>query len=192
MVSPLILERAAGLAVEKGRDAGVGLVRVENIGPTGPAAGVVAEMAIGPTMAIALGPGPSWALALPSEEGLPAVFDSALGAGPARGKGMTVRPAPAARLDLIAPWAAVLVPEGGWLVGAIAIPRFEPLASFQERAGAAMRGLEELPGRLAPASWEARRREAREHGVVVGPAAWKKLKRWADRLDIAPPVPDNR
>ena len=189
---PLILERAGGVAVEKSRDAGVGLVRVENIGPVGPSACVVAEMAIGPTAAMALGPGPSWALALPSGEGLPAVFDPALEAGQDRGKGGAARPPVSAWLDSVAAWASAIVPEGGWLVGAIAVARFEPLASFHERVGAAMRGAEGSPGRLVPVPWEARRRDAREHGVVVGAAASKRLKRWAERCDVTFPSPLHR
>ena len=40
---PLALETAAGIASEKARDVGVGLVRVRNIGPTGPSAPVASN-----------------------------------------------------------------------------------------------------------------------------------------------------
>jgi hypothetical protein len=112
---PLILERAAGIAVEKARDAGVGLVRVSHVGPTGPAAALAAEMAIGPCSAMVLGPGPSWTLAIPTDAGLPALFDSALGSEGDSTLSSTSWP------EGLAPWAAVLAPEGGWLIAAIAV-----------------------------------------------------------------------
>jgi LDH2 family malate/lactate/ureidoglycolate dehydrogenase len=185
-IGPLVLAAAGELAVQKARDAGVGLVRVANLGLAGPAAAIAAEMAVGPMIAMMLGPGPAWTLALPSDEGLPAVFDSALQAEPARGKkdGRPARPNPC---DLAAPWAAAVVPEGGWLVMATAVKALESLAALQERVGAGMKGLDSAPGRLLPASWESARRAAREQGVAIAPAAWKRLKDWASRLGVAPP-----
>ena len=47
-IPSLVLARAGELAIEKARDAGVGLVRVINAGSSGPAASVAAEMAVGP------------------------------------------------------------------------------------------------------------------------------------------------
>ena len=47
-LAPLALARAAGIASEKARDVGVGIVRVRNLGPSGPAAPVAADLAIGP------------------------------------------------------------------------------------------------------------------------------------------------
>ena len=82
---PLVLEHAAGIAAEKAREAGVGVVRVTPLGPMGPTASVAAELAIGPFLAAIMGPGPSWSLALPSNEGLPVVFDSVLDGGPSAG-----------------------------------------------------------------------------------------------------------
>jgi LDH2 family malate/lactate/ureidoglycolate dehydrogenase len=185
---PLILERAAGLAVEKARDAGLGLVRVVHVGPTGPAAVVAAEMAIGPMSAFLVGPGPSWSLAMPAEEGLPVVYDSAL-----EGSDKT-RQAPPAWPDGLAPWSAVLVPEGGWLVAAVAVAAWEPLAAFHARVRSAMRGLEgdPGPGQLLPADWEAHRREVREHGVPLPAAVRKELWTWAERLGVVPLTPDPR
>jgi LDH2 family malate/lactate/ureidoglycolate dehydrogenase len=184
---PLVLARAAGLAAEKARELGLGLVRVDQVGPMGPAAAVAADLAIGPFAAFFLGPGPSWALALPSEEGLPAVYDTALEGGKSPGGARSSGPSP----DRIVPWAHLLVPEGGWLVGAVAVTAIEPLATLQERVGAEVKRGGEGPGRLLPTSWEGRRREAREHGVPIFNAAWKKLKRWADRFEVETPAPCN-
>jgi len=173
-VPPLILARAAALAAEKARDVGVGLVRVTSLGPCGPAAAVAAEAAIGPEVALILGPGPSWTMAVPSPEGLPLIVDSALGA--------VAGPPP---LDLF-PWV-LLVPEGGWLVAALAIRALEPLGTFHERVGAALKALPESPGRLLPASLEARRRAARELGVPIAVAPMAELLGRAEGLAIPPP-----
>jgi Malate/L-lactate dehydrogenase len=180
---PLILERAAGLAVEKARDAGVGLVRVIHVGPTGPAAVVAAEMALGPLAAAILGPGPSWSLALPSEEGLPAVFDPALGSASEK------RPAPTAWLEGLLPWAAVLTADTGWLVGAVAVAAWEPLLTFHERVKTALGDREARPGQLLPTAWDAHRRVVREQGIALPASATKALTRWAERLGVAIPTP---
>lgn len=191
----LVLERAGGLATEKARDTGVGLVRVLNLAPPPSAAVVAAEMAIGPVVATVLGPGPSWAVALPGEGGLPAVFDPALaveaepGGKPGRGKG-TASVAPRQIVEaMIAPWAAVLAPGDGWLVAAVSVTAMEPLAAFHARLADALRGLDEAGGRLLPGPWEARRRDARERGVAVPPAAWNGLARRAERFGVEPPAP---
>lgn len=174
---PLILARAGEIASEKARELGLGLVRVVRIGPTGPAAAVAAELAIGPFAAFAIGPGASWTLALPSDNGLPAVFDAAFDGGSAR------------VAERVLPGLGLLVPEGGWLVGAISVTAIEPLATLQERVGAAIGRDGDGPGRLAPAAWEAHRRAARERGVAVAPSAWKALAQWAGRFEVEPPVP---
>jgi LDH2 family malate/lactate/ureidoglycolate dehydrogenase len=183
-LGPLTLARAGEIASEKAREIGLGLVRVAHVGPMGPAAALAAELAIGPFAVFFLGPGSSWSLALPSEEGLPAVHDPTLGddrtGHKARGP------------DLVGPWLHLLVPEGGWLAGAVSVNAIEPLATFQERVSVETRRGGEGPGRLSPSTWEARRREARDHGVVVSPAAWKKLKRWTGRFEVEPPAPCNR
>jgi LDH2 family malate/lactate/ureidoglycolate dehydrogenase len=175
----LALDRAAGIATEKARETGVGLVRVENLDAPGPAAGVAAEMAVGPFVGLVVGPGPSWALALPAEGGLPAVFDPSLSGAPA---------APPWQ-DLAGPWSRVLAPGPGCLVAALAVTAMEALTTFHERLADALRGLEEAGGRLLPAPWEARRRAAQQHGLGVDPAAWAALREWSARLAVAPPPP---
>jgi LDH2 family malate/lactate/ureidoglycolate dehydrogenase len=81
-LAPLDPVAGAGVAGEKAREVGVGLVRVTGLGPSGPAAAVAAELAIGPQVGLVLGPGPHRALAVPTAAGLPLVFDSALAEGP--------------------------------------------------------------------------------------------------------------
>jgi LDH2 family malate/lactate/ureidoglycolate dehydrogenase len=178
-VPPLILERAAGLAIEKARDAGIGLVRVTPLGPTGPAAVLTAEMAIGPMVAAILGPGPCWSLALPSGQRLPAVFDSALATATAT----PVWP------EFLAPWVTVLAPGGGWLVLAVAVTAWESLPQFHERVEAALGHPGAEPGQILPADWEAHRREVREHGLSLPRATAEEFLRWAERLGVAPLAP---
>ncbi len=180
----LALDRAGALATEKARDTGLGLVRVRNIKAPGSAAGIAAEMAIGPVAGLILGPGPCWSVALPAE-GLPGVFDPALGEPGKPGGARALN-------DLISPWANVLAPEGGWLVAAISVPALEPLSSFHERVAETLKGLDEAAGRLLPARWEAHRQQVREHGMGIEPAAWnaRPAIRWSGRLPpIEPPAP---
>lgn len=191
----LVLERASGLAVEKARDTGIGLVRVVNTGPAACAASVASEAAVGPMAALVLGPGPSIALALPGEGGLPAVFDPALAPAPAPGGKATRNkmgtPAESLR-DRIGPWVSALIPEGGWLVVAASVPAVESLSSFHERLAEVVKGLDESDGRLLPAPWEARRLDVQSHGIPVDPQSWKALTAWAERFGVAPPEPMNR
>jgi LDH2 family malate/lactate/ureidoglycolate dehydrogenase len=177
---PLVLARAAGLASEKARDVGVAIVRVTGLGPTGPAAPVAAEMAIGPEVSFILGPRPSWTLALPSAEGLPAVFDSLLADHAA------VEP-PGELRAILAPWSLMAFEEG-WLVVGVAVTALEPLASFQERVSSALKNRDEAPGQLLPGPWNQRRSDAREHGLAIGPAALAELERCAERLGVALPT----
>lgn len=190
-LAPLILARAGELATEKARDAAVGLVRVANLTAAGPAAGIAAEMAFGPFVAAFLGPGPDWSLALPSGEGLPAVFDSSLEFETAttRLKKAAPRPARPTPLTLWAPWASALVPEGGWLVAALSIKAMEPLSTFHERVESTMKEADEGHGRLLPTAWETRRRVAREQGVPVTKASWSRFSEWATRLRVPLPSP---
>lgn len=188
---PLILSRAGQLATEKARDVGIGLVRVTGIGPVGPVANLAAEMAVGPWAGVLIGGEASWAMALPTDEGLPVVFGSGLGSeeAPDRTKSAArsaPRPAP---IDLIPPWASALVPEGGWLVAAIGIHALEPLETFQERVGFESKRLGAGAGRLLPDPWDAHRREARESGITLTAATWKKLDGWAKRLGVERPQP---
>jgi LDH2 family malate/lactate/ureidoglycolate dehydrogenase len=180
---PLILARAAELAVEKARDAGVGLVRVTNVSPAGPAAAVVAEVAIGPLAAAAIGPRGSWALALPSVGGLPAVFDSALGVAGADSSAPTL-------WDVLAPWGAVLAPEGTWLLAAFSVAAVEPLTTFQERFAVTFSQAPPLPRAvLLPGPWETLRRDAHERGISLKAAAWSRFQQWAERLGVGTPQP---
>lgn len=174
-VPTLVLARAASLASEKARDVGVGLVRVTGLGPLGSAAPLAAEMAIGPEAGLALGPQGAWSLALPSSEGLPVVFDSVL-AGPN----------PPAPPPSVHPWS-LLVPEGGWLVVALAVAALEPLVVFHDRIDAVLRGEAEPPGWLLPAPWAARRQSVREQGVPFSNEALDGLRRGAHRLGVAFP-----
>ncbi len=179
---PLVLERVVGIATEKAREAGVGLVRVTPLGPMGPAAGVAAELAIGPFLAAIVGPGPSWSLALPSEEGLPVVFDSALD------HGHETEPCsePPAWTIALAPWAEVLSPRGGWLVAAVTIAAWESLSSFHERVKHALDASATSPGLLRPDARAAQRRGVREHGVPLPKAVCNDLTLWAERLGVNP------
>lgn len=164
---PLILARAAALASEKARESGVGVVRVHGIGPAGPASAIVAELATGPLIGLALGPGPSIALALPMAGDLPEVFDPALEGRPAA-EG--------------APWSA-LVADGDWIIQATAVPAFGSLEGLRERVQAA--GLGDS-GRLRPEAWDAQRREARERGIPLRREIRQQLRGWAERLGVDP------
>ncbi len=167
-IPALILARAAGIAVEKARESGVGLVRVTRIGPVGPVAPIVAEIAIGPMIGTALGPDGAWATALPSAEGPPWIADSAIdpGTGPA-----------------FAPWSAV-IPNNGWLVQAVSVASMEPLASLNLRVAEAARSAPDSP--LRPDRLEARRRDARESGVTLDAKTRSALDAWAKKLGAAP------
>ena len=171
-LAPLILARAAGLAVEKARDVGLGAVRVENLGPAGPPAAVAAEAAIaGPEAAAVLGPGPCWALALPSPAGLPLVIDPSLNAPD------SPPPAP------LAPWS-LLVPAGGWLILALGIRSLESLNAFHERVASSS-----PLGLLSPDAWDSRRRAILDHGLAPDPDAFAELARRAAALDLPSPKP---
>jgi hypothetical protein len=180
---PLVLERAAVLASEKAREAGIGLVRVSPLGPTGPATGVAAELAIGPYLAAIVGPGPGWTLALPSAEGLPAVFDSAL--APDHAARPRVESVPS--WSTLAGWVEALAPSGGWLVGVIGVPAWEPLSSFHERIREALGDPHRpQPGLLRPEVLTRRRHEVHRQGVGLSTPVWSDLAHWAERLGITP------
>jgi LDH2 family malate/lactate/ureidoglycolate dehydrogenase len=202
---PLLLERAAELAVETARETAVGLVRVDHVGPIRSAAAVAAGIALGPMAGLVLGPNRLWSMGLPSEVGLPVVVDSGLAiAAAGTGKPGGVRtpadsPKPAASrrtgsapaidlLDGLRLGTEVLIPAGGWLVAAVSVAAIEPLAAFHQRV-AAWDGLEEAPGRLLPDAWDARRREARARGIAIPLPAWKSLNQWAQRLAVEVPGP---
>ena len=141
--------------------------------------------------ALVLGPALSWSIALPSEEGLPAVFDAALPRPRRRAAEAAARTAKAATVTLaesVLPWASVLAPEGGWLVAALAVAALEPLATFHERVSPAREGAGDEP-RTAPA-----RPRGRPAGATPASTAWrspasveKALAAWDRRLGVAPP-----
>jgi LDH2 family malate/lactate/ureidoglycolate dehydrogenase len=189
-LGPLVLSRAGALAVEKARDAGVGLIRVTGAGNPGPAAPVAADMAVGPVAGFLLGPGPEWTVALPSDEGLPTIFDPALGDAPTGARKGARATTPGPPLDLM-PWARAVLPDGDWLVCAVGVRAIESLAGFRERVDVGMRDLGDGPGRLLPGAWEARRKEARERGIRIAAGPWKKLAQWAERLGVALPEQAN-
>jgi hypothetical protein len=96
-------------------------------------------------------------------------------------------PSPIVGEPLAGLWARLLAGEKGWLVAAYTVTAQESLVAFQQRVAGAVGGLEGRDGLLLPASWEARRAEAREHGVPIAPTAWKALGKWAGRLGVTPP-----
>lgn len=177
-IPPLLLARAGELAMEKAREVGIGLTRVLHLGPASPVGAIAAELAIEPYLGMVVGHDGTWAVALPSGDGLPAVFDSALG-----------QTAHAPLPDRLIPWSSAAVPAGGWLVQAVAVAALEPLATFHERLAEWVRAHPEPASALLPARWEANRRHAREHGVHVPDEVWKSLGGWIGRYDVAVPPP---
>ncbi len=203
-IAPLVLERAAEVAIEKARDTAVGLVRVTHLRRLGSAAPVVAAMSVRPVAALVLGPGGVWSAAVPSLAGLPIVLDSGLAVieqdrtdtgTSARSGRRGVAPKPVRTrllpppLDGVASWSEFLVPEESWLVAAVVIAELEPMSEFHDRVGRWIQGLADGPGRLLPATWAARHKEAHERGVPIAPPAWKELKQWARRFAVAVPSP---
>ena len=207
--APLVLERAAEVAVGKARDAAVGLVRVIGAGTLRSAAPVAVGIATGPMAGWVLGPNRCWSMALPSHGGLPLIVDSGLSAAEAgenpgsagtvgrRGSASSKPAAPGRDGALSASsllegfWLGteVLVPEGGWVVAAISIPAMESFAAFDLRLAAVSSGMTAAPGRLSPDALEARRRQVRQKGIVVDPAVEKALNHWARRLSVDLPDP---
>ena len=199
---PLLLERAAELAVETARETAVGLVRVDHVGPNRSAASVAAGIALGPMAGLVLGPNRLWSMGLPSEAGLPVVVDSGLAADrarvPATRRADSARPSASRRagsgsaidlFDGLRLATEVLIPAGGWLVAAVSVAAVEPLSRFHQRVAAAWDGLDEAPGQLLPDAWDARRREVFVRGIAIALPAWKSLNQWAQRLAVEVPGP---
>ncbi len=201
----LVLERAAELAVEKARDSGVGLVRVVGIESAVSAAPIAAGIAIGPMAGWAIGPGGAWSLALPTAAGLPLVVDPGLPTPATSGKSPSAqgrsaasrRPGKNPATDFSEGMrlaAEVLVPEGGWLVAALAGTGPGSLSAWHERVAAAReRSAAEDAGAdlhaLDPEGWEARRRRLWQDGVEMASSAWKPLVERARGPAIDPPAP---
>ncbi len=200
---PLILERAAELAVETARETTVGLVRVDRLGPMSSAAAVASGIALGPMAGLIFGPNRLWSMGLPSESGLPVVVDSGLSSTVVAGKSMGARsagdsPKPSRRagtapavdlLEVLRIGTEVFMPGDGWLVVAASVGVLQPLTAFHQRVASVSDGLDEVPGRLLPIPWDARRREALAHGIPVESPAWSSLKDWAQRLSVEIPGP---
>jgi LDH2 family malate/lactate/ureidoglycolate dehydrogenase len=190
----LLVERGTGLAVEKAREAGVGLVRLMHVGPPGPAAGLAAEMAIGPFIASIVGPGASWTWALPSRQGLPVVLDSALADTAEIPPPTTSPPRPVPGAWGPIPWSILLAagPEAGethadgWLIVALSVTAWEPLTAFHDRVDTALAAEPSRPGLIRPDAWDARRRDIRERGVPIASAVRRELAGWAELLGVPP------
>ncbi|CAN5893442.1 hypothetical protein BH23PLA1_BH23PLA1_40300 [soil metagenome] len=193
---PIVLDRAAEVAGQKARDTGLGLVRVSGLLPGGPAAPIAAALAIGPLVGLVLGPGPEQAIALPTAEGLPLVYDSILevdqGERPEAEANDDREPIATDLAGLVAPWALLAEP-GEVIVVALAVSALEPLSSFQERVSAAceVRGDRRVgphsSGWLAPREWEARRRAVREHGLGLPSAVEEALRKRAEAAGLSFP-----
>lgn len=182
-LAPLVLQATAGLAAEKARDTGVGLVRVRGLGEVNcPVAEAVAELAIGPYAGAAIGPGPRWALALPAPDGLPLVFDSMLAAGGSGPKKLT-------SMRAMLPLAGIVAPPGDLILLAVAIVALEPLGTFHDHIAGALVDLDEAPGLLRPGPWEEQRRAVRERGIVLANGAMDRLLERARERQIAGPEP---
>jgi LDH2 family malate/lactate/ureidoglycolate dehydrogenase len=197
-LSPLVLARAGEIAVAQSRDAGVGLVRVSNVGPIESAAAVTAGMALGPIASFVVGPGGAWSAALPSAEGLPVVLDQGLASQhgselPARAHRARSRKDAGAGLPeplrAFAAWCEVIAPAGSWLVAALCVTAIEPLTSFHARVAALIDGPDEEPWRLLPSVWDGHRREAQNRGIIVSDSGWKHLEHWGRRLAVEIPGP---
>ena len=174
----LVLSRAGEIATEKAREAGVGLVRVAGLKDAGmPMAPIVAEIAVGPYVGLALGPGSAWSVAIPTLGGLPAVIDTTLGGG----KGAK-RPKGHAALRELLPAAGWLMGGESVTVGAIHIGMFENgerfralLASWSDQPGA---WLSETHSRLRDA--------ANRDGLALERKAVERLNALAEAHGVAP------
>lgn len=167
---PLILARAAEIAQEKAREIGLGMVRVVNLARVGPVAEVASEIALGPMVGTVEGPAGTYAVAVPAEGTVPAVFDTTL--------------APDAR-RAVPSWAGD--PAGGWLVTARAVSAFESLAGFHERVASSLQAESPLTGEIRPESWQARRLEHLDRGLPLPESVAAELRARAGRLGLTWP-----
>lgn len=175
---PLILRRAAEIAVEKAREVGLGMVEVVNLGRSGPAGEAVSEIAVGPMIGSITGPG-LFAMAMPVAGSVPMVVDSSLG-----------RPAPRPDWGRIAPMPAVMegrFGESGWTVSARAVDAFETLEGFHERIGRALQENPPTGWEVRPDDWQARRLDHIDRGLALDADARRALLACGERLGIAPP-----
>jgi hypothetical protein len=78
-----------------------------------------------------------------------------------------------------------LTSDGEWLIQAVAATAMEPLAGLHERVAEAAKSTSELPGTLRPEDLEARRRDARERGVVLDDSTRSALRAWGETLGVS-------
>lgn len=174
---PLALGAAAAIAAEKAREIGVGLVRVNNLGPPGPTAPIASGLAAGPFAVAIAGPGPSFSVALPYPENLPVVFDSALG-----------HPPDGDAFGDLGPFVGLMAGQDGWVVLVVSIAAMDSLAAFHDRVSAASVVGSGQGGSLWPSTLEASRRQARERGIALEKDAASSLRALADRWDVPWPT----
>jgi hypothetical protein len=179
-IGPLMLERATRIAREKARDVGVGVVRVTGIARPGRVLPVAMEAAIGPMVAALLGPDGQWSLAIPSAGGVPLVYDSTLDRSAGSAPGVISQ----------LPWP-LLLHDQEWIVQAIAVTAFEPLAGLHERVLARLEAGESSDGTamLSSRQLEARFRDARLNGVPLSPVVVSQLAEGGQHLGIGMPEP---
>ena len=198
-VPPLVLERAGELAVEKARDAGVGLVRVAHVGRLG------RRQPWRPgspwdRWPASVGPGRSWSMALPSAPAFPSWSTPSLSA---EAVGSEKPGTAASRTDRV---------EACRSGGATTLEGFRPLgrnAGAEGLAGGRGLGRESgtahqhfMSGSTPRCADCPRPRTAScpPHGTpavakfksTASPLAapvWKKLKQWAQRLAVEVPEP---
>ena len=179
----LALIRAGELASQKAGETGVGLVRIVGLDREGiPTAPVLADMALGPNLAFALGPGGAWGVAVPTPGGLPAVLDSSLGPKGTKPRGK----APAALRDLI-PGAGWLAGEASVVVGAIQLNAIDDVERFQERMGLMFESWVDQAGLFLPETFAKARERAGSEGLAVGQEVLRKLGRVAELHGIETP-----
>ena len=179
----LVLIRAGELASQKAGETGVGLVRVVGLHGEGtPSAPVLAEMALGPNLALAFGPGAAWGVAIPTRGGLPAVLDSSLAPKGTKARGK----APAALRDLV-PGASWLAGEESVVIGAIQLGAFDDVERFQERTAVIFDGWGDQAGLFPPETFAKAKGRAAGEGLAVEEEVWRKLVQVAELHGIDRP-----
>lgn len=182
----LALIRAGELASQKAGETGLGLVRIVGFEAEGMApAPVLADLALGPNLAIAFGPGPAWGVAIPTKEGLPVVLDAFLGTkGTKRGKpGLALR-------DLL-PGVGWLAGEESVVVASIQISAIDDVERFRERIATVVDSWDESAGLFLPETLATRRTGAKVNGLSVEADVLRKLRRLAEPHAIQFPSPQD-
>ena len=122
-------------------------------------------------------------MALPSPEGLPAIYDSEL----ASGAGSASSP-PGGWMEAFSPWVSTLAGGDAWIILALAVPAMESLSTLHERATKMTRSSADRPGTLWPEVLASRRQEVRERGVALDHDSADGLKEWASRTNVPWPA----